>query len=522
MKQLKEQIQSVIDIFQSGNLLKAEELSKSLIKTNPEVPFLYNLLGLVLAEQNKIDQAIESYEKGLKIDPNFAMIYNNLGLLYYNKKNDSSIKKAENFYKKSISLNEKIAEPHNNLGNVYKGRSEYKEAEDCYKRAIFINSKFAYSHYNLGSLFIAMGKFNEAKKSLREAIKLNPNLTYAHKELSRITKYTNKEEHFNELLNLYKHTNINNTKNRINLGFALGKAYEDIKKYDESFKYYKEANLLCKKKSNFSLKSKEKKFSEIKDIFDRHLFDKFHESGSIKGSPIFIVGMPRSGTTLVEQILSNHPKVFGGDEVEILPDLIKKNFKDNNLSLFLKGVVDFDKENLKIIGNEYLSKMNDLSNNSARFTDKLTVNFLSIGIIKLILPKSRIVHCYRNPEDNIFSIFKNYFTDDRVDFSYDLNDMVEYYNLYQELMKYWNSILKDFIFNIKYENLILNTENEIKNLLKFCDLNWSNDCLNFYNNKRPIKTASDIQVRNKIYNTSINSWKNYENHLNEYFLKLKN
>ena len=166
--------------------------------------------------------------------------------------------------------------------------------------------------------------------------------------------------------------------------------------------------------------------------------------------------------------------------------------------------------------------MKSLSNNFKRSTDKFPANFLSIGLIKLILPRSKIIHCQRNPEDNIFSIFKNHFPSGKINFAYNLDEATEYYKLYVDLMEHWNSVLPNFIFNIQYENLIYNTEIEIRNLIKFCSLNWSDKCLKFYENKRPIKTASSTQVRSKIYKSSLNSWKNYEKYLKEYFVKLKN
>ena len=164
--------------------------------------------------------------------------------------------------------------------------------------------------------------------------------------------------------------------------------------------------------------------------------------------------------------------------------------------------------------------MKKISDNSEKLTDKLPRNFLSVGLIKLILPKSKIIHCYRDPKDNCLSIFKNHFPAGRINYGYDLDEIVKYYNLYHDLMNYWNNLFPNFIFNIKYENLIYHTKIEIKNLLRFCDLNWSDDCLNFHMNKKPIKTASDIQARSKIYTSSIDSWKKYEKYLNEYFQKL--
>ena len=175
-------------------------------------------------------------------------------------------------------------------------------------------------------------------------------------------------------------------------------------------------------------------------------------------------------------------------------------------NLFLKGVFNLEPKEFKKIGEEYISMMKNISNNSFMTTDKLPINFTSIGLIKLILPKSKIIHCYRNPMDNIFSIYKNHFPGGKINFAYDLNEIVEFYKLYRDLMKHWNNILPDFIFNLKYENLVNNTEKEISEMLNFCNLEWENACLEFYTNKRPIKTTSDTQVRKKIYSSSINSW----------------
>ena len=166
--------------------------------------------------------------------------------------------------------------------------------------------------------------------------------------------------------------------------------------------------------------------------------------------------------------------------------------------------------------------MKEYSDNSERTTDKFPKNFMSIGFIKLILPNARIIHCDRNTNDTILSIFKNYFTSGKITFAYDLKDIVGYYNLYNNLMKYWNEVFPDFIFNIKYEKLISNTEAEVKKLLNFCKLDWEKSCLEFYKNKRAIKTASDIQARSKIYKTSIESWKNYERYLKNYLVKIVN
>ena len=506
MEKLKKHIQSIIDIYKSGNLSKAESLTRELINDNTKVVFLYNLLGLILAEQKKFDEAIKCYEEGIKINPNFGMIYNNMGLLFFKNKSNDNIKKSENFYKKAIALDKKIPEPHNNLGNLYEYLNKIDEAIACYKKAININPKFSYAHHNLGTAYVAKGKFDKAKKHFFECLKVNPNFTFTHRSLSRITKYTSKSSHFTELKKIYKNLDKSDSAGKIELGYALGKAYEDIKDYDKSFFHYDESNQLQRKKINFSISAEKEQFDKIKLLYNKEFINKYKNVGFKKNSPIFIIGMPRSSTTLVEQILSNHPKVYGAEEVNFIPNIYKKNLNNHN----------FNES-----GNEYIERMRLISNSSERTTDKLPINFLYIGFIKLILPNSKIIHCYRNSRDNCLSIYKNQFSSGQINFAYNISEIVEYYNYYDDLMNFWKKVFPDFIYNIKYENLISNTKKEVKALLNYCDLTWNNDCLNFHKNKRLVKSASDIQVRKKIYSNSINSWKNYEKFLLKDFLKLK-
>ena len=523
MENIKKQIQLAIDAYKSGDFTKAESLCKKLIEENSKVEFLYNLLGLILVAQNKTQTAIEYYNKAIEINPNFAMAYNNLGLLYANDKSDYT--KAEEYYKKSIFLDPKTFEAHNNLGSLYNNISNFNEAINSYKNALKINPKISLVHHNIGNVYIALGNFTEAKKHYIESTRLNPKDSNSHRSLSRLIRYTDKEKHFSELKNIYREFNDNEIENKSNIAFALGKAYEDTKDFEKSFFYYNEANTIYRKKINFSISDEIKKINNIKNTYYPELFEKYKNYGFETESPIFIVGMPRSGTTLVEQILSSHKKVYGAEEIEFIPNLIIKNFGHrniDNLSIFFEKIVTFDEKNLKNIGEEYISNLKKISNNAERFTDKLPSNFLFIGFIKIILPKAKIVHIYRNSEDNCFSIFKNHFPGAKINFAYNLDEIVQYYNKYKDLMSSWKKIFPQFIYDIKYENLILNTKSEIEKLLKFCDLNWDSNCLNFYNNKKAVKTASDTQIRKKIYNTSINYWRNYEKYLSVNFSKLKN
>ncbi len=518
MENLKIKIQLAVDLYRSGDFEKAEGICNQLISENPKNVFLYNLLGLILVGKNKIDEALNTYQKGINLDPNQAMIYNNIALLYTNNKIDNE--KAEYFYNKSISANPKNPEAYNNLGTLYKSMDKFEEAIKCFNKAIESNSKFVQSYHNLGNIYITLGKFSDAKKIFLKIISIDPYYTKTHRTLSRLIKYDKNDTHFENLRKIYKNKNIN-TDDRINIAFALGKAYEDMNAHKNSFEMYKEANDLHNKRIKYTIERDKKRFKNIKNIFHKDLFNKFKGSGFTNASPIFILGMPRSGTSLIEQILSNHPKVFGAGEQIIIVKLLEKEFGKKNLSLFFEDE-NFNKKTFADIGSEYISAIKNISDNSERFTDKLPENFFWIGLIKLILPNAKILHCLREPGDNCFSLFKNYFPNQSMDYSYNLNNVVEYYNLYFDLMLYWKNLLPNFILDVKYEDVVSNTKNEIHSMLNFCDLDWHDNCLNHYNNKRAVKTASDIQARNKIYNSSVNLWKKYEKFFKEYFDKLPN
>ena len=520
MEKIKKQIQSIIDLYKDGDFIKAENLCKKLLITNPTVVFLYNLYGLILVAMGKIDRAIESYDNGIKVDPNFAMIYNNIGLTYAEYKKDYL--KAESYYKKSISLDDNKPEAHNNLGSLYKTIDKPNDAIKSFQRAIDIDSSFVYAYHNIGNVYTSMGKFEEAKIYFKKSIKINPFYSNSHRTLSRIIKYKENEEHFKELKNIYPKIKSKNQDDKVNISFALGKAYEDIKDFKKSYLYYEEANSNYDKNINYSTKNENDKFDRVKKTFHQNVYKKFNNEGCNAISPIFILGMPRSGTTLIEQILSNHPRVFGADEQNFISNIISKEFGNHDLRLFFEGIINFEKKRLNEMGEYYIKSMNNISKNSEFTTDKMPENFLSIGFIKLILPKAKIIHCYRNSKDNCLSIYKNHFPGGKIPYSYNFDNIVNYYNLYHDLMNYWNRLFPKSIFNIRYETLVGDSENEIRNLLNFCKLEWNDNCINFHKNKRIIKTASDVQARSKIYTSSINSWKNYDKYLEKYFNKLVN
>lgn len=516
MENLREEIQQAVNLYQLQKFSEAESLSKKLLEQNPKVPFLYNLLGLICVALDRNDEAINYYKKGISIKPDYSMIYNNLGTVYKSKK---SYFEAENYYKKSIELNNEIPEAHNNLGNLYNDLNKQTEAITCFKKSISINPNFYVAHYNLGILYKSIGKFGESKKCLTDAIRLHPKFYSAHRAFSQINKYKLKDSHIEIMKKLYNENDIDFS-GKVELAFALGKAFDDIKSFDDAFKYYNEGNKLRRNNIKFSLKRENDEFLNIKKTFDKSFFNRYQKTGNDDPTPIFILGMPRSGTTLVEQIISSHPEVCGGDELNFFNELVKNYFyKNENFSI--QHINHDNANNFRKIGQEYINKIKKIAGKSLRVTDKLPINFKWIGFIKLILPNSKIIHCIRNPKDTCISIYKNYFTNTELNYAYNFEELVDFYKLYSDIMKFWKKNLSEFITEIKYENLIRNPKKEIPKLIKNCNLSWNESCIRFYNNKRAIKTASDSQVRNKIYSSSIDSWKNYDKYLKKDFENLE-
>ena len=325
-------------------------------------------------------------EKGVKIDPTFAEIYNNMGTAYKQKKD---YKSAKINYEKSLDLNNKLPETHNNFANLYELLDDFEKSIKHFKAAISINPNFFVAHYGLGNVYITLGKFDEAKRYLQTSIQLQPKFYSAHRALSHITKYKKDDKHLNVLKKLYEDNSVE-FERKTELAYALGKAYEDIKNFKSSFKLYKAANLIRRKNINFSINKEKEIFKNIKSVFNLSFFNKYKKSGNPDPSGLFILGMPRSGTTLAAQIISSHPKVYGGNELDFLNEIVLKQYPD----FFSNFKQEFGIDIFKKLGDEYISKIRGLSKKSLRIIDKNPSNFKLIGLIKLILPNSKIIHCF--------------------------------------------------------------------------------------------------------------------------------
>ena len=512
---IKEKIQTLINHFNAGNFrFVVIETEKLLIKL-PDNIFLINLIGSSYQYLGEHKKAINTFLHILNLDNKNIAAYNNLGNVFKNMKN---FEEAKINYEKALEINPNFVNARTNYGNLFFELNNYEAAILNLKKAIDIDNKSVQPYYNLGLVYQSIGENKKAIQNFEMVLKLAPNLTSADKMISRLIKYSKDHPHIKQMEDKIKNQKLNHSQ-KSQLYFALGKAYEDFEDFDSSFQNIELANNHKKEFIKYDLNNDLKTFKELKSFFLNYNFQ-LNSKNSKDKKIIFIIGLPRSGTSLVEQIMSSHSKIYGCGELDYMTKLITENFYTN-------GILDNEKlKKLSLnkkedIAKKYMNLIEKFQPDSSIYTDKAPLNFIWVGIIKILLPNSKIIHCKRNSKDNILSLYKNDF-DDRLNFSYDFKDLFEFFKEYRELMDLWKTKLNNKIYDVEYENVIKSPEIEIKKLLNFCELDFEENCLNFYQNKRPIKTVSSAQARQPLYNKSINSYKNFEIYMKNIFQQIDN
>ena len=308
---------------------------------------------------------------------------------------------------------------------------------------------------------------------------------------------------------------------KIQMLFALGKAYESRKNYKKSFKYYEKGNWMQRKLVDYNANENSNNIDSIISFFDENYDNINFSSGFDTNEPIFILGLPRAGSTLLEQILSAHSEVEGTQELHNIMTIGRRIKSINNADNYLNNLLNLDESKLKMYGKMYIDETKWARREKVLFIDKMPNNFPHIGLIKMILPNAKIIDARRNPMDGCFSCFKQYFAKGQ-HFTYDLDDSARYYKDYVRLMNFWNEYFPNDIHTVIYEDVINNPEDEVRKMLNYLNLPFEKACMDFYKSSRPVKTASSEQVRQPIYKSALNYWKNFEddlptlsNHFNE-------
>jgi len=502
--------------FQLKKFKEVVDGCEDILKKEPNNVYVLNLCGLAFQNINKINLSVKFFEKANLLETHNISVMNNLANSY---KGLGKLSLSKKLYLEVLKIDSKNLIALHNFANLKKYLLDFRGAIELYINALSIDKKNTVIRFNLATAYHGVGDLKKAKNEALEILKIDPTNVPTHKLISSMNKYHEGDPHLSEMEDILKKQKMISTEERVDLHYSLGKAYEDIKEFEKSFNHLELANRLKNdhieyKKENLEILS-ESIIEVFKDI-DLNKPNKESNNSSI----IFIIGMPRSGTTLIEQIISTHRDVCGAGELIYLEDIVTENFLKNNRLIKPKILSEIKSHNNKI-ENQYNELLKLHNFESKNITDKAPHNFRWIGFIKIFFPNSKIVHCIRKPKDNCLSLFKNNFISNSMNWSYSQKNIATYYNFYDKLMKFWKRKTPESIYDIHYENLIDSPVEEIKKLIKFCNLSWDKNCLNFHKkNKTPIKTVSVSQARKPLYGSSINVSDYYEKYLNIMFKNL--
>lgn len=405
------------------------------------------------------------------------------------------------------------------LGKIYVELNETENAISSFEASKNLDPNNLSIRKDLANLHLTIGNLDKSIEIFNHIKEKDPFDGENHRLLSRTKKYlSDKDDHIKQMEGLVSSSKINNEQ-KINIAFALGNIYENLSMFDRSAIYYKIGNEKQNERLKFDLEKEKFIIKNIINVFNSLKIKELQNFGSQNTKPIFILGMPRSGTTLLEQILSSHSEVYGGGELSFIEDFLLLN--RGPIGLRLPVIFNNpNEENINKFCAYYMDRINYINNDKTYITDKMPGNFKWIGLIKSAFPNSKIIHVKRNKMDTCFSIYKSYFANDTCSYSYDSKNLADFFNLYELSMKNWQKIFKNEIYNCNYEKLVNNIEDETRKVLSYCELKWDENVLNFHKNKRRVMTVSSAQIREKIYNKSINSWKNYKKELKNLFENL--
>jgi len=533
------QLNEVMKLYETGNIKQALDYVESLIKDYPNESLLFNICGACHSETGSIEPAIENFKKAiaLKIDYSEAQFnlgvafqklnqldnakeyylqaihsqhaypsaHNNLGIIFLNKgRIDAAVKSFE----WAIAYSPNYAEAYNNLGSALQELKQFKNAKKQFEKACSINPNYAQAFHNLGILSQIINQPKDAVSHYERAVEIEPEFAEAYRNLSKVKKFKANDPQINLIHAMYSRNELNVT-DKARLGFALADINKSLGKQEDYIKFLNEGNRLRKEEIKYSFEESHNFHSIITKLFSSTQPIIKTSSESISGiKPIFIVGMPRSGTSLVEQIISSHNSVHGAGELLNFRDIITP-ILNNHLSKKNSSIPD---EDMLTIRTEYLNSLVSLNTKENIITDKMPMNFRLLGFILSAIPEATIIHLIRDPMATCWSNFNHYFSAGN-GFSFDQGDLAKFYLLYQEMMDFWHKLFPNKIYDLNYENLTINQEKETRKLLKYCDLEWDENCLDFHKNQRGVLTASSAQVRKKMYQGSSEAWKKYEKNL---------
>ncbi len=454
------------------------------LSLKPDNAAAHGNLGVALAAQGRIADAVPHYERALVLDPGHAGIHYNLGIALAAQ---GRIAEAAAHYRHAFALNANYAEAHNNLGNLLEAQDNSVEAMAHYERAIAINPRHAEAHNNLGNICREHGQFDDALAHYGRAIAIAPANAEAHFHRAEIRAFHPGDTSLVALEAMAGRDDLPANKAMF-IHFALAKALEDCGDFGRAFEHLRKGNTIKRRQIHYDEPAVIRNFRRIAG--ERFQAVEPRREGDPSSVPIFVLGMPRSGSTLIEQILASHPQIQGAGERPAVWD----TGAPHDARTYLAGLPALGKGKVRIV-------------------DKLPENFLRIGLIRAILPNARIIHTMRDPIDTCVSCYSKLFTSGQ-HFSYDLGELGRYYRRYRDLMTHWRSVVPPGVMlDVAYEDLVDDLEGQARRMIDYCGLPWDDRCLSFHRTIRPVKTASAVQVRQPLFRSSLQRWRKYEDGL---------
>ncbi len=468
-------------------------------------------LGMILEQQERFKDAEEQYKAALAAQADHVMALNRwANLLLKQKKPAEALAQFE----RVRQLQPDSALSYSNIATVLHALGRHEESIEACRKAIDLNANLPEAYQNLGAVQQTLGRLQEARASFERALELRPDLVQTLFSLSNLEAGSATEPMIANIHALLKSEKLDNSA-RSQLHFALVRIYDQRGEHDLAFKAAVDGNNIEMRRQEYQSDALERFSESLRQTFTKEFFKSRPSYGVSSDEPIFIVGMPRSGSTLVEQILASHSQVFGAGELAFIASLTADLRRWGRPSReFPEGIADLKEPEILRMAGAYRRYTRNLAGSAKRVTDKMPSNVFYLGVIALLFPQAKVIYCQRDALDlfisNYFMLFRN-----PIAYKTTQKSFAHFYNLQEELMAHWRSVLPIQIHQLKYENLVENQNAETRALLRYCGLEWEPKCLEFHLTDRPILTGSDTQVRRPLYNTSVGRAKPYMRYLRE-------
>jgi tetratricopeptide (TPR) repeat protein len=498
---------------QQGNLAEAEGWYRQALAVRPGDAEVHLRLGMALMCLDRPAEAADHFREAVRLRPDAPEAWNNLAnMLFLQGKTEEAIP----CYRQAVHLRPSYAEACLNLGNALREDDRLDEGLAWYREAVRLRPASPKAHNNLGAALLERGDVQEAELHLRESLKYRPGSAQVLAALAANGLYRDTDPGLDQLQARLADSRLSPSESS-QLHFALAHLLDRAGQPDPAFDHFREANRLRRELAQqagraFDPAVHSRLVDRLMVVFTPDYFAQIRDLGSDTQTPVFLVGMPRSGSSLVEQILSHHPDVAGAGELRDLPRLAASlPERLRTPESYPDCVSRLDPATIRTLAEGYLARVRELVGPARRITDKLLENFLHLGLIATLFPRARVIHCRRDPLDTCVSCFVQIFRD--MVFAWDLNDLGCYYKDYARLMVHWRTVLPLPLLEVDYEELVRDQEGVSRRLVDFCGLPWDERCLRFYQNPRPVRTVSKLQVRQPIYGSSVGRWRRYAAHL---------